>query len=145
MLCVLCGCCGSGKTTLSRQLAEQYNAKLYCFDNLPNSHHPKYAESVRNKMWQDIAVDLNEGKKIIVDDLHTRLRWRKGLLSYVSDISCQKNLIVMNTPLEECLKRNANRQYKLPEFVVENTFKNYEPPTLDEGWDEIIVINDNEN
>ena len=135
---VLCGIPGSGKTTMSAQLAEQHNAKLYCFDSLPHAHHPKYADAVRSQMHKDIAEDLRNGQSVVVDDLHTKLKWRQGLLSAVADIDCKKILVVMDTPLEECLRRNANREMRLPDFVVESIHQSFEPPTLDEGWDEII-------
>lgn len=139
-LCALCGIPGSGKTTLSMQMAERHNARLYCFDSLPNAHHPKYAESVRCRMWADIVGDLRNGHSVVVDDLHTKLKWRLGLLSAVADIPCKKILVVMDTPLEECLRRNANREFRLPDFVVEHIHQSYEPPTLGEGWEEIITV-----
>ena len=139
MLLIVCGIPGSGKTTLSKQLAEQYSAKLHCFDRLPHAHHPKYANAVRSQMWADIAEDLRNGHSVVCDDLHTKLKWRQGLLDALTDIPCKKILVVMDTPLEECLRRNANRERRLPDFVVENIHAKYEPPSLDEGWDEIIA------
>lgn len=91
-------------------------------------------------MWADIANDLQNGHSVVCDDLHTKLKWRKGLLSVVADIPCKKVLVVMTTPLEECLRRNANRERKLPDFVVENIYAKYEPPIYEEGWDEIIYV-----
>lgn len=140
MLFVFCGIPGGGKTTLSKQLSEQHNAKLHCFDSLPNAHHPKYYESVRSQMWADITNDLRNGHAVVCDDLHTKLKWRKGLLSAVADTPCKKVLVVMTTPLEECLRRNANRERRLPDSVVANIHASYEPPTYDEGWDKIIYM-----
>lgn len=137
MLIVLCGAPGSGKTTLSQQLAVDYNAKLYCFDAIPGAHHPQKCDSVRSKMWKDIATDLQNGLNVVCDDLHTKLKWRDGILSAVSGINCSKFLMVMNTPLEECLCRNANRQARLPDTVVESIYQKLESPTLEEGWDDI--------
>ena len=45
----------------------------------------------------------------------------------------------MDVPLEECLKRNAQRPRTLPRYVVERIYKNLQKPTLDEGWDKIIT------
>ncbi len=140
MILILCGIPGSGKTTLSKQLAKQHQAKLHCFDSLPHAHHPKYADTVRSQMWSDIAKDLRDGYSVVVDDLHTKLKWRQRLLSAVANIDCKKILVVMSTPLDECLHRNANREMRLPAFIVENIHSSYEPPTRDEGWDEIITI-----
>lgn len=138
-LIVLCGIPGSGKTTLSKQLAEQYNAKLYCFDNLPKAHHPKYANDVRTQMWLDIAEDLRNGHSIVCDDLHTKLKWRSGLLSAICGIPCEKKLVIMETPLQECIRRNANRKFRLPDNIIIRIHHSYETPIIDEGWDEIIM------
>lgn len=91
-------------------------------------------------MWSDIAKDLRSGLTVICDDLNTRVKWRQGLLTTISNIDCKKVLVVMNTPLDECIKRNTNRKERLSDFIVIRTYERYEPPTLDEGWDEIIYV-----
>lgn len=138
-LFVMCGIPASGKTTLSRQLAKQYNMKLYCYDELPKAN-TYLKDEVHAKMFYNIAEDLRNGYSVVVDDLHTKLKWRNGILSAVGDIPCKKTLIVMKTPLEECLVRNTHRQRRLPDFVITNLYQSYEPPSLAEGWDEIITI-----
>ena len=89
-------------------------------------------------MWQGIVTDLQNGYNVVCDDLNTKLEWRQGILSAVSGIDRKKILIVMTTPLSECLKRNANRQMRLPDFIVESIAKDFEAPAIDEGWDEIV-------
>lgn len=140
MLLVLCGIPGSGKTTLSRSLAEQYNATLHTFDDLPRAHHPVHAEAVRAQMWADIAEDLRAGKNVVCDDTHCLAKWRKGILSATEGIPCERILMVATTPLEECLRRNANRERRLPDFIVTESVKRFEPPDLSEGWDKIIYF-----
>ena len=137
-LITLCGTPASGKTTLSKELAEKYNAKLYCFDKFEGAFSPSKAEKVRSQMHKDIAEDLRNGINVVCDDLNTKLKWRSSLLSAVSDIECKKTLVVMTTPLEVCLERNRKREFVLPDFVITSIHKDYEAPTLSEGWDEII-------
>lgn len=137
-LYILCGIPGTGKSTLSIQLAQQHNAKLHCYDALPNAHNPRLKDEVRVQMWSIIAEDLHNGYNVVCDDLHTKREWRQDLLNALSDVECKKILVVMTTPLEECLIRNANRTARLPDFVLYDLYEKYEPPTLDEGWDEIL-------
>lgn len=137
-LTVLCGIPGSGKTTLSEQLSIEQGAVLYCFDKRPGAFSPTKAAGARRQMWGDIAEDLRAGKSVVCDDLHTRVLLRKNLLTAVSDVDCHKVLVVMTTPFDECLRRNAARKARLPDILIRGINNAYEPPTLDEGWDEIV-------
>lgn len=135
---VLCGIPGSGKTTFSQELANDTNSKLYHFDDIPESRDPVKSKDAKEKMYQEILKDLSTGHDVILDNLHTKLKWREDLLNIVKDINCKKILIVMTTSLEECLSRNRQRKARLPDFVIRTLSQNYEVPTIDEGWDEII-------
>ena len=44
----------------------------------------------------------------------------------------------MNTPFEECVRRNALRKNPLPFSILQSFNRELEHPTLDEGWDEIL-------
>ena len=135
---ILCGIPASGKSTLSHELSTQHNAKLYFYDNLPNAHNPRLKDAVHAQMWASIAEDLRNGYDVVCDDLHTKREWRENILSALADVECRKILVVMTTPLDECLKRNANRAARLPDFVLHDLYEKYESPTLNEGWDEIL-------
>lgn len=137
MLLVLCGIPGSGKSTLSKQLAEEYNAILHCFDSLPGALSPATHIQVREQMWKDIATDLSNGHNVVCDDLNTQLNWREGLLNAISGIDCEKVIIVLATPLDECIKRNSNREFQLPDFVIRSINEKFEPPSTTEGWGRI--------
>ena len=130
-LYLFCGAPASGKSTLSKQIAEQYNAERISFDERHYIRH--------NEMIQPIVDALTNGKSAVADSVFTYVKQRKIILDAVKDISCRKILVYMTTPLDECLRRNANRKNHLPDFVVESFFQTIEPPTLDEGWDEIIL------
>ena len=138
MLYVLCGIPGSGKTTYSQQLAEKLNAKLYCYDKIPGSSHPKKFVMLHKQMWMRISRDLREDHTVVCDDLHTTIKQRSDILNALKEVDCKKVLVVMTTPLEECLIRNRNRKARLPDFVLEDIHNKFEQPTLEEGWDEII-------
>lgn len=138
-LYILSGTPGSGKTTKAKELAETLNANLHIFDLLPGAHHPDKYLAVRKQMWNDISQELADGFSIVCDDVHHSIEWRKELLSNITT-PCKKVLVVMTTPLEECLERNRNREARLPDFVVIDLHSKYEVPTLNEGWDEIIYI-----
>ena len=139
---VLCGLPASGKTAYSKQLAESTNSKYYSFDEYPDSCSPRMFNQVKQQMYQDIYDDLRTGYDVVLDDLHTKKVWRENMLSVVQDIQCKKILIVMATPVKECLSRNSTRRGKgrLPDFVIQILNQRYEVPTECEGWDEIIYV-----
>lgn len=142
MIMVFCGLPGSGKSTFSQRLAAEYNTKLYHYDEFKKGSKPIESKQTHQRLYKLIAKDLLQGYDVVLDDLHTRLEWRESLLSALQDIPCKKILIVMTTPLEECIRRNAQRQgqARLPDFVIYHLNQGYQLPSLDEGWDDIQYI-----
>lgn len=131
-LYLFCGTPGSGKTTRSKQMAEQHNAERISFDE---RHCLRHID-----MIPPILEALTNEKNVVADSVFTRVKQRTAILDAIKDFPCKKVLMVMSTPLDECLRRNANRNNRLPDFVVEAIHQSFEQPTLEEGWDEIIVI-----
>lgn len=135
---ILCGLPASGKTTLSTQLAVEHNAKLYHYDEFKKGSKPQESKQTHQRLYDQIKQNLLQGNDVVLDDLHTRLEWRQDLLSAFQDIPCKKILIVMTTPLEECVRRNSQRQQgRLPDFVFYHLNSRYQSPSLEEGWDDI--------
>jgi tRNA uridine 5-carbamoylmethylation protein Kti12 len=133
----LCGIAGSGKTTLSKRLTDTYNAKLYSYDEILSKNNLTSYE-VRAQILSSITCDLQAGFNVILDDLNILANSRIEVLDTIKDCKCNKILIVLNTPLSECLHRNKNRVKRLPDWVIEHMYRKYQIPTLDEGWDEIL-------
>lgn len=140
MLYILCGIPGSGKTTYARKLAKELNAMLYSYDERPGANQLGKMNSSHVAMWQDILNDLNSGNDVICDDVHTTKKQRASILDALKDANCRKVLVVMSTPLNLCIERNANRPNRIPDIIIRSIYKTYDSPTLDEGWDEIIYI-----
>ena len=139
-LYLLSGIPGSGKTTLAHQLAEQHNATVHSYDELPMANTKASMDGSVKQAWlASIREDLQAGKSVICDGLNLTVADRKELLSYVADIPCEKVLYVKIVPLETCLQRNRERKTRLPDFVVEQSAERMEAPTKDEGWDAIYL------
>lgn len=132
---VLCGIPGSGKTTLSKQMALGHNAALYCYDTFPGAYRNKDARKI---MYSSMAKDLTDGKTVICDDLNTTKADRLALLDALSGVDCKKTLHVMTTPPKVCWERLEKRsKQRIPESLVLHLNARFEHPSLDEGWDEI--------
>lgn len=131
-LITFCGAAASGKTTLSKKIAEEHNAIRLSFDELQCLQH--------KDLLSHIKKALTEGKCVVVDALFPCVSQRKMLLDAINDTECKRILIYMNTPLDECIRRNAQRKNPLPEFVIESIYKSLEFPEPSEGWDEIVYV-----
>ena len=131
-LYVMCGVPGSGKSTFSRKLAEEKELERFSFDEM---------KCFRLEDFMRPAIKaMQEGKSVILDTTNLRVNIRKKVLQAVKDISCKKVVVYMDTSLEQCLYRNAHREARLQDCIVESTYRSLQKPTPDEGWDEIIYI-----
>ena len=131
-LLIFSGAPASGKTTLSKEIASKQNMLRFSFDEEHCFQHKELAPLV--------VEALRNGRSVVVDAVYAERRHRIELLSAVADIPCQKTLIFMATPIDECVRRNAQRINPLPEFMVRDVYNSFEPPNLDEGWDEIREV-----
>lgn len=130
-LYVMCGVPASGKSTKSRQIAEEHGLTRFSYDEMRCFHQRDFIRPA--------AEALRNGESIIMDSTNLRITGRKSILESVANIPCRKVAVFMDTPLEECLQRNTNRDVRLQDFMVESAYRALQPPTLDEGWDEIIL------
>lgn len=140
-LYLICGIPGSGKTTLAHQLAQQHNAKIHSYDNIPNARQNSDRDGIIKKQWiEAMNADLRNGHSVVCDSTNLTSDSRKWVTQRL--VSCKKVLIVKVVPLETCLQRNARRQARLPDFVVTQAAQRLEAPTPEEGWEEIRISRD---
>lgn len=126
----MCGSPGSGKSTLSKQIANEQNLVRLSLDEMGYIR--------QHKLIPHVVDALKEGKSVVADSLYTKKQWRTELLQAVENLGCRCVLLRMDTPLDECIRRNRGRDGALPDFVIEDIYNSIELPTLDEGWDEIL-------
>jgi tRNA uridine 5-carbamoylmethylation protein Kti12 len=110
---------------------------LYSYDDIIYNSKKK-PEDVRAYMLSSIKEDLQEGFDVVMDDSNILVKLRTEVLAFINECESKKILIVMNTPLDICLLRNSNRKKRLQDWVIEHMHRKYQPPTFDEGWDEIL-------
>lgn len=144
-LYVLFGLPASGKTTLAHQFESERGCKIHCYDDLYEAVKDNHTYSEINGAWvRDIRSDLLAGCDVVCDGMCTQSHLRTWLLEQLSDIPCHKTLIAIVTPVETCIERNSKREgiSKVPKQVIEIAAKYMQPPTKNEGWDEILVYRD---
>lgn len=119
---LICGIPNAGKTTYSSRYADVIH-----YDDMNLTTRQRYAELKR----------LAQEGNAIVEGVFGESKRRKELAD--SCPSAEKKICIwIDTPLEECLEREKNYR-KRQLGLVQIHHKTFEPPTLDEGWDEIII------
>ena len=112
----------SGKTTYS----SNYNNVVH-FDELLGCSDRKFSQAI------EIVKNNNN---IVLEGVYSLHKQRIALLQNIG-VNIKKTCIWINTPYEICIKRAKNCR---PKIFVDAHYKVFQPPTYDEGWDEIIVL-----
>ncbi len=132
MFYMMMGIPASGKTTQAKQLG----AIVHSYDDIVDFDDIKGT----NKRWIDgMRKDLLDGHSVVCDSTNLTVQSRKWILEQLN-APCKKTLIIMVVPVEKCLKRNAERDAKVDEDIIKEAPNYIEIPTLEEGWDDIIVF-----
>lgn len=83
-----------------------------------------------------ILKALEAGRDVIYDATNLTPKYRKWCI----ETKAEHIAVFVNTPLEVCLERNAKRDRVVPPEVIERAYNRLIPPTLEEGFDEIIIV-----
>lgn len=114
MLILICGLPRSGKTTY----AQNYNSEIVL--HLDTTMYGY--QGIKTKVWQTTG-------DIIIDGVYHTKEHRMNLLKVYQ--GNYKKCIWLNTPIEIRKQRDGY-------IYMKNEY--FEPPSYDEGWDEIEVI-----
>ena len=90
------------------------------------------------------AIMWDEYPNIIIDATHLTKASRTKVLKRLASVD-EIRAIVMTTPLEIALERNAKREgrERVPDDVIKSMYDSFELPTKEEGFDSIAYINEN--
>lgn len=141
---MLCGLPASGKSKKAEGLAREYNATIFSSDALRKEIYGDEAiqgdnTKLFNTLYQNIKCYLKNGYSAILDATNVSYKRRMAFLAELKSIPCEKICILMATPYEWCLERNAKRERKVPEDVIEKMYRGFDVPWYYEGWDNIKV------
>ena len=115
MLTLICGIPNSGKTTYSARFGDVI-----------------HLDEVQD--YSAICEMASGMENPIIEGLYLLAENRTQLLDACADHS-PKRCIWLDTTLEECIRREDRNR---PAFVITQCANTFEPPTYDEGWDEIV-------
>lgn len=119
---LVCGLPNAGKTTYSRR----FNNVIHGDDLM------RLTREERKEIFKATAAECIEG-------VFNKADLRRDVLDSVRHD--RRVCVWIDTPTETCIAREDRGRF----YVVEQHAAMFEPPTMDEGWDEIIVIGEKEN
>lgn len=87
---------------------------------------------------------LSRGLSVIYDATNLNRKDRKKILKEIAKINEDHNIYVkaiyLNTPYNECVRRNNERDIKVPDEYMEMYRDKLQAPNLSEGFDAIEVL-----
>lgn len=98
-----------------------------------------FAEMV---FWDDIDIFLAQGVSFVIDRTNLTVKSRSKLINLLKEAKFNIIAVDVKKPDEtEWRRRLASREGKtIPENVLYSMVKNYQEPTLSEGFHKIIVV-----
>ena len=120
---LVCGIPNAGKTTFSKQFGNVVE-----FDRVGGTNR---------QMREKVLGMVRENPNLVVEGVYGKAADRRLLVEAAN--GAYNKCIWLDTPLETCVERE-NSYRRRPEHLVVLSHKHFESPTLDEGWDEIEVI-----
>lgn len=139
------GLMNSGKSTQCDLLKSQ-GVNVYSSDDIRMELFGTYDcmdkhKEVFDTLYKRAKQDLLDGKDVCIDA--TNLTYKSRRLSFLQldldNIDCRKIAIVMATPIEVCIERNAKRERKVPEDVIYKAREKFEFPMHYE-FDEVEIV-----
>jgi predicted kinase len=88
-----------------------------------------------------VAMRVKAGAAVtVIDTTALTLRERRQWVRLADWLGCDAEAVFFDTPLEECLRRNATRQRVVPEEVMRRFAARLTRPTLAEGFTSVKIV-----
>lgn len=131
MLTFFCGKMGAGKSTKSRELAQEKGAILLSEDDWLEALYPnaissledyrKYSTQLKVPIEALVHSLLKSGVDVVMDFPANTLKQREWLKSLYEGGNAAHQLIFIDTPNEQCLKQIEKRRSELPQRAKTDT------------------------
>lgn len=149
MIHVLVGVQGSGKSTYAREFAKKENIEVVSTDAVRKAYPGIEEYKVWDIVYEKMAKCLKEGKDCIFDATSITRKVRKRFFDSVGSfgVEVKADCIYLDTNIETCEKRVLKRnddpnELYLPPEVIFSYHERLEIPTVEEGFEKIVVVKD---
>lgn len=123
---LIIGLPNAGKTTYSKRFFGVVH-----FDDVKGGRHK----------WDNVVKMVEADPSIVIEGVYAKASHRKPLIDACKG---KKICIWLDTPMDVCVERERTGR-KRSEHMVVLAARSFEPPSYEEGWDEIVVIKGDEN
>jgi len=124
---VMIGVALSGKTTYRKA---NFNHEVVALSYFNNN---------RKKEFDYIEKCLGEGKSVVIDDTNLTVMLRKQHIDLAKKFNAKIRGIFMNTSSGILVQRQKRRRDSIPLSVIYKQIRELETPTLDEGFEQLII------
>ena len=156
MLIFFCGKMGAGKSTKSKEIAQQRNRVLLSEDVWLQALYPnkirslndyiKYSNRIKPLVKNIVQGILVTGTNVVLDFPANTIAQREWIKSIYKEINAPHELIYLDVSNEICLKQISNRRDEQPERSTTDTeemfnqvTKYFVEPGLDERFNVIKI------
>ena len=131
---VMVGMQASGKSTYARSQLAQH--RLVSKDLLRNNSNRQ------RRQLQLLERALQAGEAVVVDNTNPAVEDRQPLIEMARKWGAPVRAVFVDTPREICWERNAAREgdARVPEVGLKVVHSRLQPPTLEEGFDEVLRL-----
>lgn len=141
---MMIGLPASGKSTIAKEIAERENAVIISTDDLRQELlNDVNSQENNNLIFKEaerrLKTNIEAGRNVIFDATNINYKKRRDWLNRFNKYAVKKIGILVATPYEECLERNAWRERKVPEEVIKRMYFNFYIPQYYEGFNDIQI------
>ena len=139
-LYTMIGLPGSGKSTFAVNHPECVVVSTDAIrgELFGDENEQKDGKLVFDVAYARLAKAVEAGQDAIFDATNLQRKYRKKIFQMFPN--AYHVAIFVNTPVDVCKERNAKRDRVVPETVIDRMTSNLNPPTIAEGFKEIIEI-----
>lgn len=142
-LYMLIGLPASGKSTIAQELSKSEEAIIVSSDEIRQELLGDINDQTQNaRVFEEVEKRIKEGLlkgNVIYDATNINYKKRRAFLQKLNKMQVRKIAVLIATPYEECLRRNAKRERKVPEEVIKRMYFNFYIPQYYEGFDDIQI------